>query len=64
MASWKRMLEVLDSIPDIDDAGVTARGRALEIRGRIELRDLTFAYPGTDAPVLRDMALLEGSGFR
>ncbi len=26
MASWKRMLEVLDAVPDIDDAGVTAGG--------------------------------------
>ena len=34
MASWKRMLEVLDAVPEIDDAGVTAEGRALDIRGR------------------------------
>src|SRR3954469_21225118 len=56
MASWKRMLEVLDAMPDIDDAGVTEQGRALEIRGGIEIRHLTFAYPGSDAPVLHDVS--------
>ncbi len=32
MASWKRMLDVLDAAPELDDRGVTAAGRALEIR--------------------------------
>ena len=34
MASWKRMLEVLDAVPDIDDGEVTAAGRAAVIRAR------------------------------
>ena len=25
MASWKRMLEVLDAVPGVDDAGVTLK---------------------------------------
>ena len=62
MASWKRMLDVLDAVPDIDDSGVTDRGRAVDIRGRIELRHLTFAYPGTDTPVLDDVSLLIEAG--
>jgi ATP-binding cassette subfamily B protein len=43
MASWKRMLDVLDTEPAIRDA----ISRTVEIRGEIEFRDLTFAYGGT-----------------
>jgi ATP-binding cassette, subfamily B, multidrug efflux pump len=57
MASWKRMLEIIDAVPDIDDTGVTAEGRALQIRGRIEIRDLVFAYPGAGRPVLDQVSL-------
>lgn len=45
MASWKRMLEVLDQEPSITDAGATGALAAVDhVRGRIEFRDLTFAY--------------------
>ena len=45
LASWKRMLDILDRQPAIADApGATAP--AEPIRGRIELRDVTFAYDG------------------
>jgi ATP-binding cassette subfamily B protein len=57
MASWKRMSEVLDAVPEIDDAGVTPEGRALEIRGGIEVRDLVFTYPGSEKPVLDHVSL-------
>ena len=57
MASWKRMLEVLDAVPDIADTGVTEAGRAVPLTGAIEIRDLTFAYPGTDRPVLEHLSL-------
>jgi ATP-binding cassette, subfamily B, multidrug efflux pump len=45
MASWKRMLEVLDTPPAIADAE-TARVPAHGIRGDIEFRDLVFSYDG------------------
>jgi ATP-binding cassette subfamily B multidrug efflux pump len=48
MASWKRMLEVLDAVPGISDARVSDAGRRLSIGGGIEIRDLVFAYPGTE----------------
>jgi ATP-binding cassette subfamily B multidrug efflux pump len=66
MASWKRMLEVLDVEPAIADASGAPEGAAHgspgtpeyvgrpfrgAIAGEIEFRDLTFAY-GTVAPVL------------
>src|SRR6266542_4182482 len=57
MASWKRMLDVLDAQPDISDAGVTEAGRAAPLTGAIEIRDLTFAYPGTDRAVLEHVSL-------
>jgi ATP-binding cassette, subfamily B, multidrug efflux pump len=56
-ASWKRMLDVIDHPPAISDATVTAAGRAAPIDGAIEIRHLTFTYPNTDQPVLKDVSL-------
>mgnify|MGYP003346441958 CR=1 FL=1 len=60
MASWKRMLEVFDTLPAIRDAGPAAvpAGGPLpgdEVRGDIEFRHLTFAF-GTTL-VLRDISV-------
>ena len=57
MASWKRMLEVLDATPDISDSHVTERGRSASLTGPIEVRHLTFTYPGSERPVLEDVSL-------
>ena len=57
MASWKRMLEVLDASSDISDAAVSEAGRHVTLAGAIEIRDLTFAYPGTGRPVLEHVSL-------
>src|SRR6476660_6441224 len=57
MASWKRMLDVMDAVPDINDSQVTERGRSVALTGAIEIRHLTFIYPGTDRPVLDDVSL-------
>ena len=63
MASWKRMLEVLDTVPAIQDPGAPVsekrtqreqRAQRAEIRGSIEFRDLVFAYNGT--PVLNQVS--------
>ena len=62
MASWKRMLEVLDAQPDIDDAAVSPAGRAVVIRGAIEIRDLTFTYPTANTPALDRVSLRIGAG--
>jgi ATP-binding cassette subfamily B protein len=56
-ASWGRMLEIMDAVPAIADEHVTEAGRALEMAGGIEIRDLTFTYPGTDRPVLHEISL-------
>src|ERR671912_2037238 len=57
MASWKRMLEVIDAVPEIADQHVTERGRSLRVVGSIEVRNLTFQYPGASQPVLDDISL-------
>ena len=57
MASWKRMLDVLDARPEIDDRAVSAAGRALVIRGAVEIRGLTFTYPESTVPALDRIAL-------
>jgi ATP-binding cassette, subfamily B, multidrug efflux pump len=57
MASWKRMLDVLDATPEISDVNVTAAGRSVVLSGAIEIRDLTFTYPGSDRPVLQGISL-------
>ena len=64
MASWKRMLDVLDAVPEIDDRTVTSAGRALTVKGAIEIRNLTFTYPGASQPALRDISLAIASGQR
>src|SRR5262249_46221243 len=61
-ASWGRMLEVLEYEPAIGDAAVTARGRSAPLDGAIEVRDLTFTYPGSAQPVLRDITLRIDAG--
>ena len=57
MASWKRMLEVLDMHPSINDGRVTDAGRRVEIRGAIEFRDLVFRYPGAERDVIDHLSL-------
>jgi ATP-binding cassette subfamily B protein len=52
LASWKRMLEVLEAVPGISDRDVTDAGREVALTGTIEVRDLVFVYPGTERPVL------------
>lgn len=56
MASWKRMLEVLDTPPAIaDSANISAAVAATQIAGTIEFRDLTFAFTA-NTPVLRHVS--------
>ena len=55
MASWQRMLDVLDTPPSIVDSP-TARPLPQPVRGDLRLRDLTFAY-GTGPVVLHDIDL-------
>jgi ATP-binding cassette subfamily B multidrug efflux pump len=48
MASWKRMLAVLDTKPSIADADVVRlKADTTAVRGDIEFRDLTFGFGAT-----------------
>jgi len=61
MASWKRMLEVLDTPPRIADVEATPQAVAHgPIGGRIEFRHLTFAFG--DHVVLRDVSAVLAAG--
>jgi ATP-binding cassette subfamily B protein len=57
MASWKRMLEVLDAEPVVADRHVAADAPASPdaIRGDVEFRRLTFGFDGE--PVLKDVSI-------
>ena len=59
MASWKRMLEVLETEPTIADRGLRTAD-SLRIRGAIEFRDLVFSYG--DTPVLKHVSATIESG--
>ena len=57
MASWKRMLDVMDYVPAVtDEAATSAIPDVAHVRGDIEFRHLTFAYEA-GPPVLRDIDL-------
>ena len=72
LASYRRILEILDTPPAIasppsriaagSGAGGPARPAAEVCRGEIEFRRLTFAYPGTRRPALRDVSFTVPAG--
>ncbi|MBI1797121.1 MAG: ABC transporter ATP-binding protein [Candidatus Eisenbacteria bacterium] len=76
MASFRRLVEILDVVPAIASPPRPVRPEAwprapLEawpvahprpIRGAIEFRDLTFTYPGADRPALRGISLAIAPG--
>ena len=54
LASWKRVREVLDSTPELTDG--TFDGET-DTHGKLEFRDVSFAFPGSDQPVLEHIDL-------
>ena len=62
LASWERMLEVLDAPPAEEDATRAQAQPAPRTPGRIEVRDLTFAYPGTMVNVLQGVSFVAEPG--
>jgi ABC-type multidrug transport system fused ATPase/permease subunit len=55
MAGGERVLELLDTVPEIQDK--VGAGELAPIDGRVELRQVTFAYRG-DTRVLHDVSLM------
>jgi ATP-binding cassette subfamily B protein len=67
MASWKRMLKVTDTVPEVRDEAETGIGdwggdssRASHVQGNIEFRNLTFRYAERD--VLSDVSFSVKAG--
>jgi ABC-type multidrug transport system fused ATPase/permease subunit len=56
MASAERVQQVLDTTPSITDPPNPVRPAATT--GLVELRDLTFGYPGSEQPVLHGLSLM------
>jgi ATP-binding cassette, subfamily B, bacterial len=55
MALFRRLFQVIDNPPEIEDG---ERARPLQaVRGAISFEDVTFAYPGTRRPALEDISL-------
>lgn len=59
-ASMGRILEIMDVPPDIqDEPGSSA---PMPVHGSIEFRNLTFSYPRSSGPVLRNISLFVPAG--
>lgn len=59
-ASMKRINEVLRTLPEINDDQDLAAKEDLE--GNIEFKNLTFTYPGSELPVLKDISISVKAG--
>jgi len=59
-ASMERMLEILEATPDIQEKPGALR--PFPIRGALEIRNLTFKYPNSAQPVLRDITISVPAG--
>lgn len=54
IASWTRLKEVLNSKPELEDGSFTGE---CEEKGKVEFRDVSFAFPGTGQTVLNHVNL-------
>jgi len=63
MASFRRLVEILEVTPSIQSPPAPVRPTVSDPRGAaIEFRDLTFAYPGASRPALRSFSLRVAPG--
>ncbi len=53
-ASWVRVRQILQSEPQLADGDFAGK---TGVRGKIEWKDVSFAYPGSEQPVLRHIDL-------
>lgn len=54
LVSWKRVREVLDSRPELENGHFTGDTR---VHGQIEFRNVSFAYPGNSQIILKHIDL-------
>lgn len=60
-ASMKRIDELFEAEPDVVDSE-NGPAKVEKMRGRIEVRDLTFTYPGAERPALRELDVTVPAG--
>lgn len=58
--SGRRVIEVIDTEPSIQDP--TEPQTTSHRGGTVEFRDVTFAYPGAEEPVLREVSFIAAPG--
>ena len=59
MASWRRLSEILYSSPWMKNGSIKSSGVA---SGEIEFRNVSFSYPDSTSPVLKDISFRVNSG--
>lgn len=59
-ACAKRISEVLETESSIRSGNFSIDEKSM--RGRVEFRHVTFAYPGADEPILKDISFVSGPG--
>ena len=60
-AALHKLFAIIDAVPDVDEV---ARPKPLPPRGEIEVREVTFAYQGSDRPALESVSITVGDGER
>lgn len=60
-ASLKRIEKFLDTKPDVSDFNVTD---GVEIKGKIEFKNLTFSHPNATRDILKDVSFIINPGER
>jgi ATP-binding cassette subfamily B protein len=63
VTSSERLKEVFGQSTDVPDAPALPKG-GVQLLGRVEFRNLTFKFPGTERPVLEDITLTIEPGER
>lgn len=59
IASWKRVKEILQSEPELKDGSYNGEIKA---KGEVEFKNVSFAFPGTDHMILKNINLTIHSG--
>lgn len=59
IVSLKRINTILDEVPEIQEKDPLT---AFDVRGGITFRNLSFTYPGTEKPVLKNLDISLGNG--
>ena len=54
LASWKRVKEILDARPELENGSFSG---STELRGAVEFRNVSFCYPGSGRPALKNINL-------